>query len=173
MSKTATAESRQGRTSETSDVGAAYAKTAQYFDDFSAVDQRWSRRNATYHSLSSASPGSSCPRGTACSRSAPGMAICLPRSSLRRESASTSVRRWSSLRGVTTRRSTFGSQKAGRWTSGEPSTTSFSPTSSRTCTTCSGSSRTSPCTRTGGHGWLSTLTIQSGARFSGSRSACV
>src|SRR5580765_5064494 len=51
MSKTATAESRQGRASEISDVAAEYAEIAQYFDDFSAVDQRWSRRNATYHSL--------------------------------------------------------------------------------------------------------------------------
>ena len=51
MPKTATPESRQGQDSEKSDVGAEYAETAEYFDHFSAVDRRWSRRNATYHSL--------------------------------------------------------------------------------------------------------------------------
>jgi SAM-dependent methyltransferase len=51
MSDTATAESLPRQVSSEEARNAEYAALAQYFDDFSVADQRWRRRNSTYHSL--------------------------------------------------------------------------------------------------------------------------
>jgi SAM-dependent methyltransferase len=52
MSDAATAETHARHTASEEDItGPEYAEIAGFFDDFSAVDSRWTRRNSTYHSL--------------------------------------------------------------------------------------------------------------------------
>ncbi len=51
MSNAVTAESLSRPASHEEARNAEYAELARYFDDFSAVDQSWRRRNRTYHSL--------------------------------------------------------------------------------------------------------------------------
>ena len=51
MSNAATAESQSRHASGEDTTDADYAEVVRYFDEFSAVDERWRQRNSTYHSL--------------------------------------------------------------------------------------------------------------------------